>query len=203
MSALLPLLLLLGCVRKPPPDPLSDQLESEVQALRARNEILDGRLARCTDEAMGIKPELARQLYQVFADTEVQVERRQNLTLLIYPGALLFPADSLTLRQEAMPMLDLLATALALHPDQRVWVVGYADRPPKPASLLKQYPTVWEWSAAQADVVMRTLVGKFNMEPARFVIAGRGDASPLSEEDTPEAHARNRRVEIVFGATLP
>lgn len=202
MRLLLPLLVA-GCLRKPPPDPLSDKLESEVQALRARNEILESRLARCTDEAMGINPDLARQLYQVFADTEVKVERRQNLTLLIFPGELLFPTDSLTLRQEALPMLDLLATALGLHPDQRVWIVGYADRPPKSASLAKLYPSTFEWSAAQASVVMRALIGKFSLDPARFVVAGRGDASPLSQEDTPEAHARNRRVEIVFGATLP
>lgn len=202
MRSLLPLLAL-GCVHEAPPDPLAARLDSEVQAAHARNDILESRLARCTDEAMGIKPELARQLYQVFADTEVQVERRENLTLLIFPGALLFPNDSLTLRQEALPMLDLLATALALHPDQRVWVVGYADRPPKPSNLARLYPTVWEWSAAQADVIMRTLVQKFDMDAARFVIAGRGDASPLSTDDTPEAHALNRRVEVVFGATLP
>ncbi len=196
-------LLLYGCLHVPPDDALATRLESEVQALRVKNELMEARLARCADEELGLSPELARQLYQVFAGTEVLIERRDGMTLLLLPSDVLFPPDSLSLRQEATPILDLLATALQLHPDQRVWVVGHAERAPKPASLLKLYPSAWEWSAAQANVVVRTLVKQFALDPGRFVVAGRGSASPLSTEDTPEGHARNRRVEIVFGAALP
>ncbi len=197
------LLLLLACVKQPPQTDLEARLESEVQALRVKNQLLEERLARCADEQKGVSPELARQLYQVFAGTEVLVERRDGMTLLVLPADLLFPPESLTLRQEAVPLLDLLATALTLHPDERVWIVGHAEKPPKTPSLLKQHPGAWEWSEAQAAVVMRALVKQFGIDPARIVVAGRGSASPLSQDDTPEGHARNRRVEIVFGAALP
>lgn len=197
------LLSAVACVRRPPEDNLSLQLEAEVQALRDKNSLLEGRLAQCKDEITGISPDLARELYQVYAGGEILVERRDNLTFVILPSPLLFPADSLSLRQEALPMLDLLATALKLHPDQRVWVVGHADGAPTPKALLKQYPTALDWSSAQAAAVTRALVKEFELDARRFVVAGRGDASPLSTEDSEEARVRNRRVEIVFGAALP
>lgn len=197
-------LLLASCLlHRPPEDALATRLESEVQALRVKNQLLESRLALCANQELGADPELARQLYQVFGGSEVLVERREALTVLVLPGALLFPPESVTLRQEALPALDLLATALALHPEEQIWVVGHAVRPPKAASLAKQYPTAWEWSEAQANSVMRALVKQFGVDQRRLAVAGRGDASPLVDPAEPDAELRNRRVEVVFGASLP
>ena len=194
-----------GCPKPPRADPhLVEQLDAEVLALKQQNQALLDRLQVC-DEDAGASDALVRDLQQVFTDFEVTVERRGRLAVLVIPSSLLFSGDSLTLRAESAPVLDLLGTALRLHPAEVIWVVGHTDAPPKPTSLAKLYPTAWEWAGAQANAVRKSLVLQHGVSVTRIMVASRGDASPRfsTASDPVASRAASRRVEIVFGATLP
>jgi chemotaxis protein MotB len=91
-------------------------------------------------------------------------------------------------------LLDLLATALNLHPDQPVQVVGYSDDSPVGGSLRRYYPSNWELAAVRAGAVAGELMRKFQVDPARFMIASRGPLEPVAENDTPEGRDANRRI---------
>lgn len=205
MARLLLALLLVGCPKTGTVDPhLVDQLDAEVLALKEKNAVLEQRLAVC-DEDVGASAEVVRQLQQVYADFEVKIERRGRLAVLVIPSALLFSGDTLELRAEAAPVLDLLGTALRLHPEEVIWIVGFTDAPPKPTSLAKIYPSAWEWGGAQANSVRKALITRYGVSVTRVMVASRGDASPRTVEggDAAANRAASRRVEIVFGATLP
>ena len=197
--------LLVGCPKAPGADPaLVAQLDNEVLALKDKNAQLAERLAVC-DKDIGASTEVVRQLTQVYADFEVKVERRGRLVVLVIPSALLFSENSLELRAEAAPVLDLLGTVLGLNPAEVIWIVGYSDVGPKSSSLARVYPGGWEWGAAQANAVRKALVSRHGVSVTRIMVASRGDSAPRTVEggDAAAIRAATRRVEIVFGASLP
>ena len=171
---------------------LIGQLDREVIALKQKVKILEDRLAGCAEG--GTTSPLYPELVQVYSGGPVKVERTGATTRVILPGELLFSTGSVTVREEADFALDLLATALKLHMDARVLLVGHTDSDPPPAPFRKLYPSNWELSYARALAVARALTEGHGVPYTRFTVAGRADLDPLTGNDTPEGRAINRRV---------
>lgn len=171
---------------------LIGQLDREVIALRQKVRHLEDRLAGAaagTDPG-GVYPELV----QIFAGGPVKVDKVAGATRITLPGDLLYVTGSLDLRVEAAFALDLLATALKLHSDIDVLVVGHSDADAPSGPLKLSYPSNWHLSYARALAVTRALVEQHGVPWARFTVAGRADLDPLTGNDTPEGRATNRRV---------
>ncbi len=65
-----------------------------------------------------------------------------------------------------------------------------------------RFPSNWELSTSRASVVLRYLVDRHGMDPARLVAGGYAEQRPLESNTTTEGRARNRRVDIaVLSAT--
>lgn len=174
---------------------LIGQLDREVIALKQRVRHMESQLATC-GEGSGDPGTVYPELVQIFAEGPVTVERKGAHVLVTLPVDLVFSQNALTLRQEGEFALDLLATALKLHPDTRVMVVGHTDAEPVPAPLRRAFPTNWELSTARAGAVAGTLVQRFGLDPARLTVAGRADTQPLTAGDTPEGRATNQRIVV-------
>lgn len=185
-----------GCLHTASRSALTEQLDREIMALKAKNDLLGEAAAAC--EAERAVPPVSLELKQVFAGTEVTVQRDGPRTEVIIPSALLFATNSVQLRAEAAMVLDLLATALKLHPELQILIVGHTDDAPLGGSMARQYGDLWSWSAALAASVMVDLRDKHEVAADRFTIAGRGAASPVAENDTPAGRAQNRRVVVVL-----
>lgn len=188
-----------GCASHRSRDHLVEQLDREVIALRQRNAALTESVAQCGTEEGA--PDLYRELRTVFSGMEVQVEWSGGRTVVTIPTSLLFAADGLTVRAEAAGVLDLLATALSLHADTRVWVVGHTDDALRGPSRGGRTP--WEHTFAEALAVMEALTMRHGLDPARFTVAGQGDLRPLASNDTPAGQAANRRIVVVIGPAAP
>ena len=74
-------------------------------------------------------------------------------------------------------------------------VAGHTDDIPIRTSL---YRSNWDLSSARAVTVVHALLENDELQAARFVVEGHGDAHPLVANDTPENRAHNRRVEITI-----
>lgn len=192
---------LASCLHTPADEHLIQQLDREVLALQQRTALLSEKLAACDQSEQN--NEVFRQLQQVYAGTEMQVVREGQDAVVVFPTALLFPPGSLELRAEASGTLDLLSTALKLHPETAIWIIGHTDDAPLPAALTKIYPSAWEWTAAQAAALARALQNRYGVEPKRFTVAGRGTTAPLADNDTPEGRQHNRRLEVRVGPSRP
>lgn len=201
MARLMPLVLLSllalgGCATLRADKALVDSLDREVIALQTRNEVLEQRLAACaTDDKV---PEVYIQLQQVFAGGEVVVERHGFDTHVVVPTSLLLDARGASVRVEAGMVLDLVSTAISLHPELQVVVVGHTDDAQPTGAAARQWPSNFEQSAAQAGVVARALRDRYHVDAARLTVAGRGGVEPLVDNATPEGRAKNRRVVIVL-----
>lgn len=178
------------------------QLDREVIALRIKNEQLEGRLLQGAGHSETPNPIYA-ELVQVFTGSEVEVVRSGNRTVVTLPSSLLFGTWGLTVRQEAAMTLDLLATALKLHPELKVVVVGHIDDAPMPAALRRQVGSAWELGAIRAAATARALIETYGVPGGRFMVASRGMEEPLVSNDTPEGRSRNRRVVLTLTPAFP
>jgi chemotaxis protein MotB len=190
--------LAVGCAaRAGNKDSLIYSLDREIIALRTENERLEGRLETCASQ-VGAPPPIYAELVQILPDLGVEVLRDGDKVLLRLRSDTLFASDSLRLRQESDPILDLLATALGLHPDVRIEIVGHTDDLSVKGRLARAYPSRWELGAAQAISVLRALTEEWGVSPQRLSIGTRAEWAPIAESDTPEGRAENRRIEITL-----
>lgn len=169
------------------------QLDREIVALQQRIRLLEDQVFACAGE--GPPPAIYAELRQVFADGPVQVERRAALVLVTIPMDVLFSGDGLQIREEAISSLDLLATALKLHPVQAT-LTAHSDTLSPPLALRRTWPTARDWTAARALAATHLLEDRFAVPPARLTAAAAGANALIANEDTPEGRAQNRRIVV-------
>ncbi|MCB9780653.1 MAG: OmpA family protein [Alphaproteobacteria bacterium] len=185
-----------GCLA-PKDAELIRSLDAEIIAVRQKNAMLQAELANCSEGEL--ESDLYAQLTQVFSGTEVWVAREGARSVVVIPGSVLFRPGETTIREEATMVLDLLATALKLHPDTQAWIIGHTDDHALSGTLKRKYDDNWGLSTARARAFMDRLVTDFEMDPDRFTVAGRGPSDPIDVNDTPEGRERNRRIVVVVG----
>ena len=84
-------------------------------------------------------------------------------------------------------------------PDDLRWIVridGHTDK--IPVGGRGRYRDNWELSQGRALSVVKYLVEHENVPPHRLAATGFGEFQPIDDGDTPEALARNRRIEFKF-----
>ena len=92
------------------------------------------------------------------------------------------------------PVLSKLRTSLQSMPGTIV-VAGHTDNVP---ISTHRFRSNWDLSSARAVSVVHALLNDQSLDPARFVAEGHGEAHPITDNDTAENRARNRRVEITI-----
>lgn len=129
--------------------------------------------------------------------SRVDVRREADHSIrLRLGGPLLFETGSADLGAPATSLLDRLVPVIAAN-DRPISVEGHSDDAPIAS---ERYPTNWELSAARAAAVVRYLIDRGDLDPARFRAVGRSSHVPRSAAEAPDAQARNRRVEIIIAA---
>ncbi|MDQ2678151.1 MAG: flagellar motor protein MotB [Actinomycetota bacterium] len=133
-----------------------------------------------------------------FGDAVTFRREDRGLVVSIVSDDVLFAAGAADLRQDGSAALDALAAALVALPN-RISIEGHTDDVPISSG---RFPSNWELSTSRASVVLRYLVDRHGMDPARLVAGGYAEQRPLETNATPEGRARNRRVDIaVLSAT--
>jgi chemotaxis protein MotB len=117
----------------------------------------------------------------------------------VFQSEVLFPQGSADLtergREEIRSLARVLTEITARIPRDIAWILrvdGHADRQPIRSA---RYASNWELSAARAIAVAQLLIAE-GLPPNRVAAAAFGDTQPLDPADTPEAYARNRRIEL-------
>jgi len=118
----------------------------------------------------------------------------------VFQAEVLFPPASAELSPSGEARIrDLARTLLEIArqiPPELPWVLrvdGHADRTPIRGS--PRFASNWELSAARAIAVVQ-LLASAGLPPERLAATAFGEFQPLDPADTPEALARNRRIEF-------
>lgn len=100
-----------------------------------------------------------------------------------------FDVNKSTIKPESMGTLNMIVQIMKDNPDIRFDVEGYTDNSGDPASNLTL-------SQNRADAVKTQLIS-MGVNASRLTSKGFGDTKPISDNNTPEGKANNRRVEFI------
>ncbi len=103
-----------------------------------------------------------------------------------------FDKASASVRQGFMPSITHIAAALDKEKGQ-IRIVGHTDNSPMLSKV--KFKDNQDLSEQRARAVAEILATKLS-DPTRLATTGMADKAPIDPADTPEAHARNRRVEV-------
>ncbi|MEJ0081846.1 MAG: OmpA family protein [Puia sp.] len=100
-----------------------------------------------------------------------------------------FDVDKSTIRPESMGTLNMIAQILKDNPDLKFDIEGFTDNSGNPAHNLSL-------SQDRANAVKAQLIS-MGVSAARLTAKGFGDTKSISDNNTSEGRANNRRVEFV------
>lgn len=198
-------LLIHGCAPKvtyPDGSGIEGQLNREVIALRQQLAFAKEEAETCANRDTAPDP-VFQELHQILSNTEASVERTGRITTVIFPADHLFGSDKVSLRTEATMTLDMVATALKLHPNYRIDVEGHTDDLGVPPAARAAHSDAFLFSAARAMTVVRALTATYELPLERFGIIGRADTQPIATNHTDAGKRKNRRIVLIISPISP
>ncbi|QQS35222.1 MAG: OmpA family protein [Ignavibacteriales bacterium] len=101
-----------------------------------------------------------------------------------------FDSGSDKIKPESYGTLKSISDVLKENADVNVQIVGHTDSDGNDASNL-------ELSKKRAESVKNTLINDFSIDGSRLETEGKGETSPISDNNTAQGKANNRRVEFI------
>ncbi len=182
-------------------------LEQALQASEAKDTQNKGQIAdlgRRLNLALAQRvQDLSRYRSDFFGKLREILEGRADVRVVgdrfVVPSEVLFQPGEAAISPEGQAAVAQLATAIkeleTQIPDDVNWVLridGHTDKRP---INTPEFPSNWELSAARAIAVTKYFVEQ-GIPSQHLVAAGFGESRPIDPGDTPEALARNRRIEF-------
>lgn len=118
------------------------------------------------------------------------IQRNANLLAVTFKSDVWFDVNSSTLKSGGYNELQRVATVLNQYPQTTIQIAGHTD-----SSGAEDYNQTL--SERRAEAVKSALVG-FNVNPARMMTIGYGEAQPVADNSTPQGRQMNRRVQITI-----
>ncbi|MDB5372858.1 MAG: Chemotaxis protein MotB, partial [Belnapia sp.] len=167
--------------------------DAQISALGTR---LNAALAARVEELQRYRSDFFGRLRDVLgdrADVRIVGDRFVFQSEVLFPPASadLSPAGQQQIREIAR-VLQEIASRIPADVNWLLRVDGHADRIPIRSA---RFATNWELSAARAIAVAQLLMSE-GLPPNRVAATAFGDNQPIDPGDSPEALARNRRIEL-------
>lgn len=170
------------------------RLEAEAKKLeQERNQLADQ-----AQDLANYKSEFFGRLREILAGQEgVKIVGDR----FVFSSEVLFEPGAASLSEAGQLEIDKVASILLgvkdSIPDTIEWVIrvdGHTDN--IPLSGAGEFRDNWELSQARALSVVRYMVEALQFPANRMAANGFGEFQPVNTDDTPEARAQNRRIEI-------
>ena len=180
---------------------LSNKDKAQMKAALAnvdQNELAN---ARTLEDSMNLivsynlKKNLSNEFMTENSD-DIQVSIDETVVMITVSDKMLFNSGSYRVNSKADNLLKRLADVINSEPAMEVMVEGHTD-----AQTVKDGAAVkdnWDLSVERSTAVIRKLQEDFNVDPSKLIAAGRSSYHPLTENDTKEGRATNRRTRIVI-----
>lgn len=147
--------------------------------------------------------EQLKPLYESLIDTysnqnydneiEVTMDPERKQIKVTFPESISFAPGRADLKKSAIYQLR----KLKVHITDEILVkaVGHTDKRPVTGG---HYSSNWDLSSARAAAVVEQMLKDKVIQPRQVEVIGVASSQPISEADTEEAFAKNRRVEILL-----
>ena len=121
----------------------------------------------------------------------------------VFSSEVLFSAGSVDLSDEGKAQIAKVAGLIRdvsdKIPPEIDWILrvdGHTDNVPLGGA--GKYHDNWELSQGRALSVVRYMIDFLEIPSNRLAATGFGEFQPINSDDTPEARAQNRRIELKF-----
>lgn len=175
-------------------------LQQDKNALEREKESLRTKLTGIESELQRIRVQSQRSIVAIqekFKDTVGAVLDDAGRLRLDVKGKILFETGSAILSTEGKALLDAIAEEVLLntnYADYAVRVEGHTDNAPIGGSELRN----WNLSTERAIAAVKYLQVHAKVNAQRLAATGYAFYQPMDTADTPEAKAKNRRIEIIL-----
>ncbi len=169
------------------------ELEVYFESRSAMDSTEDGQ--ELNDEMLKLAERIKSYLQKQGYGSDVNVEYSAQLIKLTLPGEILFDSAKADLREEAVELVEIIATMLKQDAfmDKTIQIEGHTDN--LPIHTIR-YLSNWELSSSRAISVARRFIQNYGFSPDKIAATGYGEYRPVADNTTVEGRARNRRVEI-------
>lgn len=175
------------------------QLSSDLEKREARLKEVEDILHKQDAASQALKDKLQQALLG-FTQNGLTVDIRNGKVYVSLTDKLLFPSGSIVIDDKGKQALQQLAAVLNKEPDINIAVEGHTDD--KKVINLGQIKDNWDLSVMRATSVVRYLTETEKVDPHRLTATGKSEYQPVDPSGTPEALAKNRRIEIVLTPKL-
>ena len=131
------------------------------------------------------------------AEGQVTITELKGRLTVNMVDAILFDSGKADIKPEGRQVLQKVAEVIGQVEDKAIRVEGHTDNVKIGGALARAFASNWELSASRAINVARYLQ-RLGVDPSLLSAAAYGEYRPVSENDTPEGRAKNRRIEIVL-----
>jgi chemotaxis protein MotB len=128
-------------------------------------------------------------------DKDINIKVDKGVVYIDISDKLLFKSGRYEVTEKAKAVLGKVAKVLKGHPDIEFMIEGHTDTVPYQSGVLLDN---WDLSVKRATSVIRILQNEYGMDPVKMAAAGRGEYNPLTDNNTAEHRAVNRRTRIVI-----
>ena len=128
-------------------------------------------------------------------DADIHVDIDKTVVMISVADNLLFRTASYKVNPKAYTLLQKLADVINSEPSMDVMIEGHTDSRSFNSGSLQDN---WDLSVKRATSIVRLLQDKYGIDPARMIASGRSSYIPLTDNDTKDNRARNRRTNIII-----
>ncbi|MYF99300.1 OmpA family protein [Candidatus Poribacteria bacterium] len=177
-----------------------NKLQQDKSSLEQEKENLRSKLTKIESELQRIREQSQRSIAAIqdrFKDTVGAVLDEAGRLTLDVKGKILFETGSATLSKEGKELLDAIAEEVLLNKDYADYAIrieGHTDNNPIAGDALRN----WDLSTDRSISAVKYLQENAGIDPKRLSGTGYAFYQPIDTEETAEAKAKNRRIEIVL-----
>ncbi len=177
-----------------------NELQENKSALEREKKSLRAKLNEIESELQRIRVQSQRSIAAIqerFKDTVGAVLDEAGRLKLDVKGKILFQTGSAILSTEGKSLLDAISEEVLLNADYSDYAIrieGHTDNTPIGGDALRN----WNLSAERAIAAVKYLQEHANVSAQRLAATGYAFYQPIDTAETPEAKAKNRRIEIIL-----
>jgi chemotaxis protein MotB len=141
--------------------------------------------------------QLMQEMKSEVAKGQVTISELKGKLTLDVVDKILFASGRAEVTKEGLAVLKRVIDILKNVQDKAIRIEGHTDNVRIKGSLVRQYPTNWELSAARAINITKCLQQQ-GIPATLLSAAAFGEYKPLAGNNTSEGRAKNRRIAIIL-----
>ncbi|MDD2278256.1 MAG: OmpA family protein [Bacteroidales bacterium] len=174
-------------------------LKSDLDERNAKIQEMERILARKDSAVMALRRKVSDALFG-FEGKGLSVQHKNGKVYVSLDEQLMFKSGSHVVDANGIKALRQLIPVLEQNQDINIVVEGHTDDVPFPQR--GELTDNWDLSVKRATSIVRILLDKSKIEPARISASGRSQYHPIDPQKTSAARQKNRRTEIILTPKL-